>query len=329
MNGKSKALVALAVVALLGVFTSVAAAGEKVEKAKTKSSFELKGSNGYWIEVTAEREAGEKRGTVTVTARRERYKSEWKGVSYTVLAPVSWRDGFDAKLPGLGRIDVSFVQKRVRKTKENGGAVCTNSTEAFREGTFRGTISFRAEGGFTQVHSSGTTGSVRESRRRVCKEIEGGWFLEGQPGEPKRALLTVEGPATPGSPEVFFSTAGGPETEPPTTSGGIPEVTFSATWYAEKRGIGILAFETLNTVSNYYRVPGPVGTLADASVAPPAPFSGTGTYHVESPTSAAWTGDLSVTFPGPTGTVPLTGPGFTARLCEGDGNCTGAPEPGA
>ena len=246
-------------------------------------------------------------------------------MSYTVAARVSWRKGCDAKLPGLGRIHVSFHQKRLRKTKEYPGSVCTHSAEAFREGTFRGTISFRAEGGFTAVHSSGTTGYVRESHARVCKEIESGWFLEGQPGEEKSALLTVEGPATPGAPEVAFSTAGYPESEPPTTSGGIPEITFSATWYAENRDIGILAFETLTTVSSYSRVPGPVGTLTAASEAPPAPFAGTGAYHADSPTTAAWTGDLSITFPGPTGTVPLTGPGFTARLCEGDGNCTVAP----
>ena len=72
MNAMSKALVALTVVALLGVCASVATAAETVEKARSKSSFEVKGSNGYWIEVTAVPEAGEKQGTVTVSAARER-----------------------------------------------------------------------------------------------------------------------------------------------------------------------------------------------------------------------------------------------------------------
>jgi hypothetical protein len=299
-----------------------------VEKAKTTSSFELKGTNGYWVEVTAEREAGEKRATVTVTARHDRPKVESTGVSYTVEGPMSWRGGFAANLPGLGRIQVGFDQKRVRKTAEHGGPVCTNSTETFREGTFRGTISFRGEGGFTTVHGTRTSGYVKEARRRVCKEIEGGWFEEGT-GEPKSALLSVDGPEAPGSPTVDFSTSGYPESEPPTTSGGIPEVTFAATYSTEKRGIQILGFTYLDTVSNYFRVPGPVGVIDDATVTPPAPFSGTGTYHVESPTAAAWTGDLTVRFPGAIGTVPLTGEGFTACLCEGFGatKCTGAPPP--
>jgi hypothetical protein len=325
MNGKSKALVALVVVVLLGALPSGAAAKEQVEKATTMSSFEVKGSNGYWVEVAAKRIAGERAAKVTVTAERQRYKVESVSVGYSVHSPLTADGGFDAKLPGLGRIDVSFDQEKTHKQKYPANRVCGRSTETLRKGTFRGTISFRAEGGFTVAHRSAAPGYVKEDSSRVCKELESsGWFLEGS-GEPKNAYLGVAGPA--GSPAVTFYTSGYPETEPPTSSGGIPTVAFAATWSTEKSGIQILARADRDTVSSYYRVPGPVGALTDATVVPPAPFKGTGAYHAESSTTASWTGDLSIEFPGTIGDVPLTGPGFTARLCEGATTCTGVPAP--
>jgi hypothetical protein len=316
-------LVALVVVVLLGALApGVAEAG--VEKATTTSSFSVKGSNGYRVDVSARLIAGERRAKVTVTAGRERYKAEGVSVGYSVLTPTFNDGAFDAELPGLGRIDVSFDQKKVRKSTVPANPVCGGSTETVRKGTFRGTISFRAEGGFTVAHGAAARGTVKEDSRRVCKELGGpGWFVEA-PDEPKNAYLGIAGPAGP--PTVTFYASGYPETEPPTSSGGIPTVAFAATWSAERRGVQILARADRDTVSSYFRIPGPVGTLTDATVTPPAPFHGTASYHAESPTTAAWTGDLDVEFPG-IGTVPLTGPGFTARLCEDPATCTGAPAP--
>jgi hypothetical protein len=50
---------------------------------------------------------------------------------------------------------------------------------------------------------------------------------------------------------------------------------------------------------------------ATATLAPPAPFFGEATYQEQAP--RAWTGNLGISFPGLK--VPLTGPGFHARLC--------------
>lgn len=327
MNGTSKVLVALVVVLLLGVFAP-AAAQAGVEKATTMSTFGVKGSNGYWVEVTAKRVAGEPTAKVTVTAERARYKVEQVSVGYAVHAPLSKDGGFDARLPGLGRIDVSFDQEKVEKTKFPANEVCGSSRQIVHKGTFRGTISFRAEGGFTVAHATAAPGRVRAPSKQVCKDLAPEPAPEA-PREPKNALLTVAGQS--GAAAVTFSAIGYPESEPPTSSGGIPTVAFAASWSTEKRGVEILARAYRDTVSSYYRVPGPVGTLTDATVTPPAPFKGTGSYHVESPTAASWTGDLSIEFPGTVGTVPLTGPGFTASLCEGVTTgvttCTGAPAP--
>ncbi|MBS1895105.1 MAG: hypothetical protein JST59_27720 [Actinobacteria bacterium] len=327
MSGTSRVLVVLVVGVLFGAFASTAAASDRVEKAKTELSFSVKGTNGYWFAVTAKRLAGEPKARVTVTAERQRYKVELMEVRYSVEAPMSRRGGFDARFPGLGRIHVSFEQEKAWKTKYPANSVCGSSIQTIHRGTFRGTISFRAEGGFSAADASAAQGNVREDSRRVCKEVEGGAFTGGSSG-PKNADLAVAGPVAPaGAPTVSFSATGYPQSEPPTSSGGIPTVAFGASWSAEKRGIEVLALTYRNTVSAYYLVPGPIGTLTDATVTPPAPFAGTGTYHAESPTAATWTGDLTIAFPGTIGTVPLTGPGFTARLCENFTTCTGAPEP--
>ena len=69
-----------------------------------------------------------------------------------------------------------------------------------------------------------------------------------------------------------------------------------------------------------FRVPNLAEPLSEAIIEPPAPFSGTATFHLETPKKANWTGDLAVELPG-LGTVPLTGPKIAAGLCHGR-DCT-------
>jgi hypothetical protein len=59
---------------------------------------------------------------------------------------------------------------------------------------------------------------------------------------------------------------------------------------------------------------------SEAKIEPPAPFSGSDTFALESPHAASWTGDLKMTLP-LLGTVGLTGPKFEPTLCEGN-QCT-------
>ncbi len=61
------------------------------------------------------------------------------------------------------------------------------------------------------------------------------------------------------------------------------------------------------------------GPLSEtATVSPPAPFSGTATFTRTHESTFAWTGDLSVAFPG-IDPVRLAGPRFGARLCTPEG----------
>jgi hypothetical protein len=56
--------------------------------------------------------------------------------------------------------------------------------------------------------------------------------------------------------------------------------------------------------------------LTGATIVPPSPFHGTGTYSAASDGTTTWTGPLSVTFPGAP-RLSLTGDGFEATLATG------------
>jgi hypothetical protein len=327
MTVKSKALIAVVVTVMLGASASQAAAATKtrVEKPTSTSSFNLRGSNGYWVEVSADHTQGEKKAKVTVKAVTERYKVAMQSTAYSIRTRLNADGGFDAKLPGLGRIDVSFEQTKAHKVRIADGPHCNDRSQLIRKGVFRGTISFRGERGFTAVHGQSALGRILERDHLVCHEPEDGVPGITEPGGAEMPPGTYDPAVSASRPGITFWAAGPPATEPPTASGGIPAVAFEATYSTARRGIQIFTRASVDSGSNRFLVPGPLGALTDATVEPPAPFKGSGTYHLESPTTASWTGDLSVAFPG-IGSVPLVGPGFSARLCEGF-TCTGAPRP--
>jgi hypothetical protein len=101
---------------------------------------------------------------------------------------------------------------------------------------------------------------------------------------------------------------------------GGPSVSFSASSSTQRHGFFVSASVSAEGEPATFLTPNPAGTLEDASVSPPAPFHGSATFHLDSPTSANWTGALSVELPG-VGSVPLAGDGFWSALCE-DATCT-------
>jgi hypothetical protein len=91
---------------------------------------------------------------------------------------------------------------------------------------------------------------------------------------------------------------------------------------SSKRHDGLNVFSTVSVrgTAAQFSTPDPAGTLENATVAPPSPFQGSATFHLDSPTSSSWTGTLSVEIPG-VGRVALAGSGFWSSLCE-DLTCT-------
>jgi len=94
-----------------------------------------------------------------------------------------------------------------------------------------------------------------------------------------------------------------------------PITDFSATYTHERGKVSIFATTSvLGQEKGQFSLTAPNGTPIEATVAPPAPFTGSAAFELESPTTASWTGDLSVEIP-TLGTVDLTGPGFQAGAC--------------
>jgi hypothetical protein len=323
MNGKRWVLTALAVVSLCGAFASAATAEvTHVNKAETRSTFTVGASNKYYLEVTARKFAGEPLATVTVSAIRLRYKVEELAAEYSVHTRLHPDGGFDARFPGLGRVDVSFKGPKLYKHRYPADQYCGSYRESVRDGTFSGTISFHGEGGFTKAKAKRAKGRVRKGTREECHFAN--YEAPEIPAGYRDAVLYASGQS--GTDTTSFSAAGPPAEEPEVGAGsGIPSVAFYATYLTERRGIQIKGIVSLDTASAFFHVPGPAKQLLEATVSPIGPFQGTATYKVDSPTTATWTGDLTAKFPG-LGRKPLVLPGMQSHLCEGP-VCTGYPVP--
>jgi len=243
-------------------------------------------------------------------------------IEYSTHGRLAKDGGIDAKLPGLGRIAVSFEQTKVHRVKFVNPA-CGNPVTRLRKGVFTGTIAFHGEGGFTKVHRRSAQGQIRETFRHVCDEGEA---VEptGPIGTPNSQSLFVAGEGGGGT--ISFSAAGPPPLDPSLPPSGLATVLFWARYLGELRGMQVSAYVAATSGSNRFSVTTTAGAPTDAMVKPPAPFAGEAVFHLESPTTASWAGDLRVELPG-VGAVALAGPGTWAALCEGI-PCTETLPPG-
>lgn len=316
MSGRRRILPALAAgtILLAAPTAGFAEAKSVIVPAATTSSFGLPGSNGYFVEFKAARDRGST--TVSVTAARQRGKVQLQSVEYSVHGRLGKGGAIEARLPGLGRVAVEFEQAKVERSRFAGSPSCSGRAPLVRRGVFHGTIAFQGEDGFTAVHRRSATGMVRETFPQTCREVE----IEpsGSRGTPNNQSLFAGGPSGEGT--ISFSAAGPRPIPGPPPRTGLPTVQFDLSYATELRGMRISARAVAASGSDRFSVTAPAGAPTDATLEPPAPFEGNATFHLESPTAASWTGDLSANLPG-IGPVALTGPGIAATLCEGT-SCT-------
>jgi hypothetical protein len=297
--------------------SATAAVKTRIEPPHTTSSFSLRASNRYYVEFEAVPEGRRGGAKVTVEASYLRYKDELLSVTYTTRGRFFKDGGFEAKLPGLGRVAVHFKQTKSHKSSFAGPTGCTREVNTLHRGSFVGFVAFHGKGGFTVAKARRAEGRILETNREVCQVSTG-----PEPEEPpapevpvqdRTASIFASGQSGPAA--VTFETAG-PRQPDGATGSGLPTIEFEATYRSKFRGMGVSARAYVDSAhSNFLSVPTPIGTLTDATVTPPLPFSGVGVFHLETPTTASWSGELAVTFPG-IGDIALTGPGITARLCE-------------
>lgn len=288
-------------VALLGLAAAVspaaAASARPSLPAVTSAAFAVRASNGFSLDVESVGGlvtvvASERRPPVATFSRDgvPRPAGGGNGAASIYRVRGASRDPrrVDVALGQLGRISVSFHPSgRSRVTQLGEAAACGGPRRIVRRlGTFRGTVEFRGEAGYTSVAATSAPGSVGTPLPAACA---------GASAAPRAAVLSAVNRRT------------GTRFEAVTTGSGAA---FVATW-RERLGGGLVVSRRA-----YAGAPRSAFSfdrdLTSARVAPPAPFSGTAHFGAGGADAARWRGGLRATFPGVA--IPMTGPGFEARL---------------
>ena len=306
-----------------GPTTGPAANAGPAAKAKTRVhpemtliSFHVPGTKGWRLSVSTEISGKAKRQKIGVEA----HGPEDESVGYEGVHARVGADGtIAARLPGLGRIDVRFEQSHERAIEFIAPKNCTGDGPLVaRRGLFRGTIEFHGERGYTEVARRSARGEILETPRQVCRDTERHIRpIGGGSAEPRRLhALVVGGP--PDNHLRFTATSFPPGPAPSGQSS--PTVYFDAYYTMHRNGIVVFARADAAGGSAKFSILEAPGAPTEATVEPPAPFAGSATFRLESPTTASWSGDLSVEVP-ILGKIDLTGPRFWSGLCTGT-TCT-------
>jgi hypothetical protein len=220
-------------------------------------------------------------------------------------------DDLDADFGPAGKLRARFVPRKVEEVKPPKG--CVGGTTVDEIGYFVGSFSFHGAHAFTSFNAHRLAGAVTRYRRLVCRGPNpADRHPVGDEGE--RELRVIAG--TP-SGATFFDAV----TEP--AEGIFPSTSTYSVQSERKEGSVSILDSVRASASSPLAIPDLTASLpATATIAPPAPFSGSATLEAPSRQTATWSGDLAVDLPA-TGEVPLTGPGIAAGLCDRYA-CTGS-----
>lgn len=261
--------------------------------------FTLRGSNGYRITVSADPEGVDSSVQLTVEGH--------SGVALYIAPGHVTPNTIRARFGRLGRISVRFKpsgrQRHVKVRKK-----CFRDRPpvvSSRLGNFVGTIRFRGERGYTRVSAHRAQGGIGDPLANTSKK-HGCEFHESS-AERKRELESVSLEASPPGGRVSFFAGRLFGSRPPLApSGAAPgkdQYLFLA-GEAEKTGqMRILRFAAALGGSETFVFD---ESLASATVSPPFPFTGSGSFLRNPDGSTSWTGTLAVSLPG-LGSVQLTG----------------------
>jgi hypothetical protein len=284
-------------------------------KPEVTESFKAPGTNGFTLNVTL---LEHKRLVVTAEAKVGRQGS--KEALYTLSAPQSpGSDGIKARIGGLGKIDVHFVAESTKKAQPNLPG-CTGGETVVETGHFVGEISFRGEQGFTRVGASRAVGSVISETAPKCKNLPSS-PREGTGSEKKaaEAIAEAEGKEVDlnvvtghGKVRLVASRSEVDAKGKSRTFANFTAVAGRSRGKVQEISLVLLLLQKGPT----FLSPEPSFPTRAATVAPPAPFSGSAAFAREPGKPASWSGDLKVELPG-FGEVPLADSGSKASMCQG------------
>lgn len=280
-----------------GAFAS-GALGATGERAEVEQRFQLTGSHGYRILVSARER--------TVTIGVAKGNSQWAGSSTTYVARgTAGTHGFFADFHQFGRVNVRFhrTSKAVRGLPPDCVGGSGGGAETI-EGYFTGSFEFEGEKGYTAVTTHRVKGEMVLPPTEQCPLVAGGAnpLLENQgaqlpPAKTRMTLQAIDKAGTGGL--VFVARREG-----------------KTGFYAERFGtvgrIGILSIAyALGPQKTFVSDP----QVSFGKVEPPKPFFGTGTLERGKGGKRVWAGTLAASFPGQ-GKVALTGTEFHTTLAR-------------
>jgi hypothetical protein len=328
MRAKAAAAVLVAMAALLVLVAPTGAGAAKVyhQPASVTADLHGTGTGGFQFYLF-----GFDRGVVFSLAKLRGEGLET--VSYYSLhreRRPEFEDGrLDLKVGKLGHFRGHFVARSTKTQKLQKG--CTGEPTTIEDGYFVGSFAFHGERGYTSIHADREKGSLtrmgaakcviakehrghRSPSRRAKKEAE--LEREREAGEFRLVAGDAEGrlilqASREEAPRELHSQPTDFEVTLDGGKAGSFDVSRSASFFEFGR----------DAASTSFVVPNLAAPLTEATLEPPAPFSGSATFHLDTPKSASWTGDLAVELPG-LGKTPLTGKQIYAGLCHGRSNCT-------
>jgi hypothetical protein len=272
------------------------AQGEE-EQGPSLSSFWLRASNGYFLLALAvhEEDAGvapdeeDEQGIFLYLVNPRQHAL----VLYSTPAAVT-DTTIDADLDELGRISVT----RVPTGRTKSVRICHRGPKTQVEvERYEGTIEFHGEEGFTDVSAT----SAPLERTPLCFSHDGN---EGDGKHPDKSLPGARLDVEKYRGHQYRLEFDAVKERPGARTRVSVEV-------EEQRGeIGI------HRAASLLAAPGALHFSRDlhtATVRPPAPFAGHGSFDGDARGGGRWTGNLTVDLPGHSD-VPVTGPGFTASL---------------
>jgi hypothetical protein len=320
-------LLAAALLALAALLAPTGALAAKprthVEPAQAMGNFTVRGTHGWQFQVDGLATAGRGSGSVAVYASGPGRQQ----VAYQNLHASLAMDGtLDAALPGVGHIHVRFEETSREPVHIDHPKGCTGpSTGRIEHGIYRGSIELRGERGYTTVALRSARGELSTLPRQTCPLVKVKHLREREV-EPEAAPGSEGGTGRIedllaerkwGSGTVTFQATSYPS---PFAKEPSRQVEFTADYSHRRDGMWIDAQTKVEGTAEDFTVTAPGGAPGEATLKPPAPFKGSAEFTLESPTVAAWSGDLGAQIP-TLGAVDLTAPAFGAMLCVGD-DCT-------
>jgi hypothetical protein len=295
MRGMRFAATALGAIVLLGSSSvlaigpteAMAKGGHVVIPASQTEEFQLKGSDGFSIAVSA---GGRQ---VSLTA-----KKGGSSATYSVRGIASSKR-IKARFAGLGLVSVLFRpsgQAHRMAAAEN----CSGEAGFVQPGKFVGKIEFEGEQAYTTVRASKAKGKETFARKQVCPKEA------GEAGSPFSLTALTAVSSSDGVAFVALRlTRGTQQTSGFSGFGGtiFESVGRLAITRSIEASAGISAFATSGSGRE----------ITSATIAPPSPFTGSATYEKQKGSPATWTGALAGTFLG-RGEVSLAGPAFIAEI---------------